>query len=331
LAISNVWAPTVEVGAYQIRYDIYSIDNEDAFVGNNSKTVPWIVTDDIWSKENSPTLIAAPGGQNPQDWVVANVYTTSPNLVDEYEAIEAEFYTEVGDTEGNLAGKTMDIILLEVNDEVVGPGWQGFDTNLDYLSNPGLELRSINNHVFSIEETGGYDSTMLVDFLDDTPGVLLKPSTRYFLCASYSGDYKTMNHAFSTEIDYLRIFSTVIYVSGDQWYNVGFGSEYAATLRLRIQLANPLDAQDRTLPDNSLTFFPNPVSDKLNVQLSLDKPALANVTLADLNGRVILIDEIENAYQNKREYNVSNLPAGTYIVRVATKEGTKTKKFVVQR
>ena len=57
---------------------------------------------------------------------------------------------------------------------------------------------------------------------------------------------------------------------------------------------------------------------------------VANITLADLNGRVILIDEVENAYQQQRQYDTSGLANGTYLVRIATKEGTKTKKFVVQ-
>jgi hypothetical protein len=58
---------------------------------------------------------------------------------------------------------------------------------------------------------------------------------------------------------------------------------------------------------------------------------LANVTLADLNGRVILIDEIKQAFRDNRQYNVSDLAPGTYLVRVATADGTLTRKFVVAR
>ncbi len=330
IQIGSTWAPEVEVGDYEITYEVYSLDAEDDDASDNTITVPWVVTEDLWSKENSPNLITRPGG-DPADWVVANIYTTSPNLVDDFEFIEATFYSGVGSTGGNLAGKQVEISLLEVVEDVVAPGWSGFDNTLDYISNPGLNLRSINFHEYTTAGNQGFESTTLIDFDDDEPGVPLVPGARYFLCAGYSGDFRGMTNGFSTEIDYQRVFSTVIYIADDQWYNVGFGSEYAAALRLKIQLANVNDASERTLSDNVLSYFPNPATDKLNVQLKFEKPEVANVTLADMNGRVILIDEMTGVTEASRQYDVSKLPAGTYLVRVATKEGTKTKKFVVVR
>jgi hypothetical protein len=318
------------VGDYELAYSIYSLDNDDGDLSNNQSSAPFVVTDNLWSKEAAPTIAYRPGGGG--DYQVGNLYNTSYNWVDSYMATTASFSAAKNAANGNLLNNLVKIILLEVDETVVDPGWGNFDSNLDFISNPAFILRSINDHNFTSAANFNTQTTQLVDFDTELPGVLLKPGNRYLLVASYEGEYNVIFHSYSEAIPQANFFkiSTVIWSSTDgTWYLGGFGPEPAAQLRMSIDLANTTD--ERALPEESLTFFPNPASDKLNVRLSLDEPTLANVTLADLNGRVILIDEIQQAHQNSLEYNVSNLPAGTYLVRVATKEGTKTKKFVVVR
>ena len=328
----NIFVPNMlTVGDYQLAYTIYSLDNDDVDFGNNSDSAPFVVTDNLYSKEAGPTIAYRPGG-GPADYQIGNLYYTSNDWVDTYMATTARWSAAKNAADGNLLGDVVKIILLEVNEDVVDPGWGNFDDNLDFISNPGFTLRSINDHTFANAANFTTENQSLLDFDTELPGVELKPGNRYLLLASYEGDNNVIFHAFSEAIPSVNFFkiSTVIWDSGDAtWYLGGFGPEPAAHLRMIIDLFNTAD--EKPLPDNALKYFPNPATNKLNVQLSLEEPTLANVTLADLSGRVILIDEIKNAYQNNLEYNVSNLPAGAYLVRVATKNGTSTKKFVVAR
>ena len=326
--VPNVFIPNqLAPGDYSVNYQLYSLDSLDADMSDNSAGQPFAVTDNLFSKENGVTTFSRPGG----DYLVGAIYNTSSNWVDSYKATKAYFAAAKNDTDGNLLGDQVKILLLEVDEAGLGAGWDNFDINKDYLSNPAFSggLRSINEYSFTTDDTQAEESTDLIDFDTDLAGVELKPGNRYFLLASYEGDNNVIFHGFNEDLPQVFFPSSCLYSTDDaQWYLGGFQGNPAAYMRLEIDLFSTAD--ENPLPENALTFFPNPASDKLNVQLSLENPALANVTLADLNGRVILIDEIENAYQDSREYNVANLPSGTYLIRVATKEGTKTKKFVVQ-
>jgi hypothetical protein len=317
------------VGDYKLDYTVYSLDNVDVDPANNSKSAPFVVTDNLYSKEAGPTTANRPGG-GPLDYQIGNLYYTSNDWVDSYKATTATWSSAKNAADGNLLGNTVKIILLEVDEDLVEPGWGNFDETLDYITNPGLILRSFNEHTYAAGANFTTETQTLVDFDTELDGVELKPGNRYLLLASYEGANNVIFHSMSTAIPSANFFkiSTVVWNSGQTtWFLGGFTGGPQAQMRMTIDLFNTADV--KPLPDNALKYFPNPATSKLNVQLSLEEPTLANVTLADLNGRVILIDEIQNAYQNNLEYNVSDLPAGTYLVRVATKNGTSTKKFVV--
>lgn len=329
--IPSVFVPNqLTPGDYSVNYSLYSLDSLDADLTDNAASQPFAVTENLFSKENGTTTYSRPGG----DYLVGAIYNTGTNWVDSYMATKAYFAAAKNQSDGSLLGDQVKIILLELNEELVDPDWSNFDIAKDYLSNPALlsGIRSINDYSFTTDDTEAEEFTDLYDFDTDLLGVELKPGNRYMLLASYEGDNNVIFHGFNEDLPQIFFPSSFLWAEGNngyQWFLGGFEGNPAAYMRMEISLFTTTD--ERALSDNALTFYPNPVSDKLNVQLSLENPALANVTLADLNGRVILIDEIQNAQNDTREYNVSNLPSGTYLIRVATKEGTKTKKFVVQR
>lgn len=326
--LNNTFVPDqLGVGDYNIQYSLYSLDAEDADMSNNGSNEIFAVTENLWAKENVTTQYYRPGG-GPNDYVIGNVYTTSPNLVDQYKATEVSFAAAKNQADGNLAGDLVNIILSEVNEEVVARDWSNFDDQADLFTNGGMVLRAFVPHTYTTNSTVAAETEMLTDFDEETPGVLLKPGNRYMLLASYEGENNVIFHAFSEEISYFQI-STVLWSGGDnQWFLGAFGPDPAAVLRMAIDLYSTVD--NTPLPDNALKFYPNPASTVLNVGLSFEKPTLANVTLAEMSGRVLYIDEIENASQENLHYDVSRYPSGTYLVRVATKEGTSTKQFVVQ-
>lgn len=326
--LDNQFVPDqLEVGTYSINYSAYSMDVADAIPADNENGDPFVVTENLYSKENGATTAYRPGG-GPADYMVGNVYQTSNTLVDEYKATEVTFSAVKNSADGTLAGDQVNVVLLEMDENELDPDWGNFDDTQNFFTNPATILKSFVPHTWETDEQSAVESAMLIDFDLETPGVTLKPGNRYMVLCSYEGDNNVAFQAFSEAISYFQI-STVIWDGGDnQWFLGGFGPEPAAFIRLAIDLVNTTD--EKPLPDNALKFYPNPANGVLNVELSLEQPTLANVTIAEMSGRVIRIDEIDNAQQENRQYDVSKFPSGTYLIRVATKEGTSTKQFVVQ-
>ena len=75
----------------------------------------------------------------------------------------------------------------------------------------------------------------------------------------------------------------------------------------------------------SLKVWPNPVSGMLHIQLPDAEQDIAQISVCDLLGKIVL--QKENL--NHSELDVSPLPSGMYLLRVRTTDGTgMTAKFV---
>ncbi len=325
IELPDVFPPgDLNTGNYSIRYTATNpLGDYDAT--NNTKSAPFRVsTANRFSKEDNDENfeIAWILGE---DHAVGNLYRTSTDWVDQFVMNKATTSVAWPD-DAPVEGKSMNFYLMRLVDDF--DLWDNADIeNTDVQNHPRLEIRGFGAHTYtaSTQEYGLVDVN-LEDIEFNTPGVLLAPGEQYLLFANYTGEANNIYQVYNQKIQYLNVISTV--VVSDQWYTGGISDVDAAVLRMEIDLYSTTD--EKPLPDNALAFYPNPASDILNVELSLEQPTLANVTIADIDGSVIQIDEIKNAFQDKRQYDVSSLASGTYIVRVATKEGTKTKKFVVQ-
>ncbi len=310
------------VGTYNLRYSVSSA-NTDSNNSNNTVQQEFRATTNFFSKDDQDdNFVGAVRPSASGDYFVGNLYTTSQNWVDNFQATRAVFSCAVNQDDP-IADKAVNVYLLSIHDDIL-PGLDNFDDqNGDVTSHPDLDLLGFGNHVFVTYNNYDDVSVDLSDLDEGTLGIPLNPGTRYFLMAEYSGDASSIFHSFNTKIKYFQLSTLLV---TDNWFT--FGPEDAAVMRMFISLYSTSD--EVSLPDNSLTFYPNPASTNLNVDINLEEPSLANITIADLNGRVIEIDEVENAFKQNRQYDVSGLANGTYIVRIATKAGTKTKKFVVQ-
>ena len=65
--------------------------------------------------------------------------------------------------------------------------------------------------------------------------------------------------------------------------------------------------------------------------MNFEKPVNASIILADIVGKVIDTQDVENIKTKQVQMSTEGLANGIYLIRVSTNEGTKTKKFVVQR
>ena len=80
---------------------------------------------------------------------------------------------------------------------------------------------------------------------------------------------------------------------------------------------------------NSITLYPNPANDVVNVQCTMNNVQVKGVEVIDVYGKVVRTVVGANNYSPMQtRINVSDLAAGMYFVRVTTEEGAVTKTFV---
>ncbi|TNF00527.1 MAG: T9SS type A sorting domain-containing protein, partial [Bacteroidetes bacterium] len=77
------------------------------------------------------------------------------------------------------------------------------------------------------------------------------------------------------------------------------------------------------LLSESITIYPNPTNDILNVEVSAGK--IQSLNIYDINGGLIKSFTDQNDYL---QVNVSHLEKGIYLLEVVTEKGTEMKRFV---
>ncbi len=78
-----------------------------------------------------------------------------------------------------------------------------------------------------------------------------------------------------------------------------------------------------------LSLAPNPVSQMLNINFESNESLSANIIVYDLLGRTIYQSDVEiNTGLNQFDINATNFENGTYILEIATEQGSKIEKFM---
>ena len=66
----------------------------------------------------------------------------------------------------------------------------------------------------------------------------------------------------------------------------------------------------------SLSVYPNPVTDQLNLELVLVRSADVSISLYDLAGRILFSNQIESVQQLDTGINLIGISRGMYILKV---------------
>jgi hypothetical protein len=168
-----------------------------------------------------------------------------------------------------------------------------------------------------------------VNTLEDS--TTLDANTQYLVLVKYVravGDTLSVapRFAFSGDESFIS-YGTV--VNSDQLYLGGFGG-INAVIRLNTNdILAPHSAINNIISQSQFNLFPNPAKDLLNVDLNLSETAEnATVTMFDINGRIIEQLNYSNVKQQNIQFNVANLSAGFYFVRIQSENGVQTKEFI---
>ena len=327
--LPNLFAPNLPVGAYKVKYEVRS-DATDGRPADNRAENDFYSTQDIFSKEDTPEFATGPA--DPGDWYIGNLYRMSPASQDQFIADQVQFSFFSPDTTAlPVRDVEASIYLFRVNDDVPA-NFSGFDR--DALFSNSLEL--VGYGIFEAPDTAQNFEMQSVTLLDDEtqlPGVILNAGARYIAAVGYTGDSNLALHAFNDDVLMTYTISTLTFGEDtdgtDRWFLGGFGPENNAVVRMTIALSTTTD--EKPLEASVMQILPNPVSTTLTLGVTLEQPTDATITIADMNGRVIQVDERKGLATERLIYPVSKLASGTYLVRMATKDGSLTKKFVIQR
>lgn len=318
------FTPELPVGKYNIIYttEADSVDQKpvDDRVLNN-----FYVTDYLFAKDDGAQIGFRPGTFNSDNWAVGNVYHTSPSSLEQYEFRTAEFAFTTNATDLPVADVEAAFYFFKVDDSQVAANWAGFDDS--ELLSPSMELLGIGAYEAPANVMGFQLQQVEVTKLDD-PGISipLEKGVRYMIVCAYTGPSFNTFHAFNQNAAAPGVSTTVF---NGTWFLAGFSGDPNAVLRMYLDLVSKVD--DKPLPETVMNIVPNPVRESLNLAISFDQPTDATITIADIDGRVIVTEDRPGLTNEMLSYQLPQLASGTYLARIATKEGTKTKKFVVQR
>jgi len=83
-------------------------------------------------------------------------------------------------------------------------------------------------------------------------------------------------------------------------------------------------------PINYISVYPNPASDELTVNYQLEKSAVVNIYLIDLQGKqhVVLHNETNAMGIQTESMDISHLPPGVYFLRLQAGNNVVTKKII---
>lgn len=327
---ANFFVPNkLNFGRYYFRYTIYGKDaTGDYNQLDNIRVDSFEVSLDDYAKApRSTSGVRAGSGAG---YIFGNLYRTSGcwNANDKFCATKTRF-SMVANPGGSLDGYAVSLYLMRVLDDVL-PDWSNFE-GTGGITSPSVEILSAESFTGTTEQNFQLIEVDLTDFNTGEPGIMLLPSSRYFIGTEHPATPTgavPIFHAISNEKSYnAQSFSTFVIDDAGEWFN-GFQGVNTPIQELVIVLKTSTD--EKPLAENVMSVYPNPVvGNELKVSLNFDKATNANLTIAQLDGKVMSFESHKAIEKSIIPVNTSDLNAGTYLIRVSTDEGTLTKKFTV--
>lgn len=82
--------------------------------------------------------------------------------------------------------------------------------------------------------------------------------------------------------------------------------------------------------ESSLSVFPNPANDVLNISAKLNSSDDVTITIYDLTGRVVYTSSVSNVNSINNQIDVKQFAKGTYLLEVSTTEDNIVRKVTVE-
>ena len=316
-------------GAYTGTY-LISHDEADNNAINDTIQFQFVLTDTVFTKENGVGV----RGISPADdvsYTYGNVFYV-PNG-NGFVAKNISFGVSNAD---ELAGRSINTYIY---------AWEG-DTNADGAANSSEygNALALNSYTFVGDEPDDALINIPLDFEgNDVP---LMDNTFYIVVVQYlnSSDDQTCNFLVSEDIDYgASEFANALAGIQRPPVVLNVGPEPSPDLALASFVGNPVpvvrmsigqtvDAVNVLSEENKIKVYPNPTNRDVNLEVALvNTSSRVQISVIDAAGRTLRNNLYSNFKEGKFNYDLSNLNAGFYFIRILTDEGLRTEKIFLQR
>lgn len=323
------------VGSYTGRYAL-SHDQEDSNTANDTLRFNFAVTDTLFAKEVSRTRGIFLTNNN--SWYIGNSYYV-PNGDNWY----ARWISFMVDDANTNTGNSVTVLLYESDGDVNGDGRISPE---EYNSAP----YAFNDYVFDGTEN---QQLITVPVSLDLEGVPLTSGKYYFAVIQYVGPTAASRLAISASEQFnyaannfitdslgVEQYSDIVDLVAEEpnFFSGGFGGTVVPIVRLHIGDNPDLNAPGITMTnaeellptEYSVSVFPNPANNEVNVALSFPEATNVLARFYDQTGRILFTQRYDQLMEGKFSYDVRQLVNGIYYLQLDTPAGVRVEKVVVQ-
>ncbi|MFT6971125.1 MAG: hypothetical protein ACJAXX_001693 [Roseivirga sp.] len=277
------------------------LENEDsgAVVGNLSST------DEDNSDTHTYALISGTGDQDNAAFSISNNQLVTSQTFDREAKAVYSVRISTTDAGGLSTEKAFTIDITNVAEAALAVD---SDDELDFGE---VDLASSKTLTFSVSNDGDADG-LQVTSISAPEGFSIDKNS--FTLASGNSETITVTFTPSEGKSYTGQIS-ISSSAGNETINiVGIGA-----------IVTSID--DDIVDENEVNLYPNPSTEWVTIDLTSAPLMIPDVSIIDMNG--VAIWSKTKVASRRLNVNVSNYPAGTYIVKVASEKGTVLKKLIL--
>ena len=331
------------VGSYTATYSI-GFDTDDELPNNNSYAFQFDVSENVYA-------------EGPWDYENNRPGMTFATTILDGGAIEMLSSFEVPHGFGYSIDSVITYVEINTNDQATLDGisitanlYEWIDADGDgVILNDEVSVVATNTHEFGPE--AGEGEWVTIPLLNNSTlnngYEIPEDGNVYFVGIGYNGDL-TVEFGFNSNYSFaLNLDAGLFVTDGDYPYlqttsQVGGAADFESADLFTDFFATTstgLYINETTSSTNELSdaeakilLFPNPASELVSATLTLEELSKSlTYTITDANGREVLHVEKADVKEDVSEFNISQLPAGTYFLNIETDKGIKTESFNVMR
>ncbi len=344
----NNWVPNAipRNGSQESYVTAYNIAVKGDTVGevvkpdDNVEARAFLVSDFTYNKiPTGQSLGGFNGGAvgDPNTFAWGNVFRMPESLTEDLQIARISFNAFIND--GDLNGKSVIAYVFELADTTILQGDTLMNlnfalngiTSIDQMIQDAMII-GISTYQFKAQddaEGGPFFVENVLDFIENENPVVLEPGKEYFVAIQYTGPANEIFHVVDQDYPVFKISSLAYFEElGNFRLFTNNGIPWNAAIGLELEIVSTA-VDENPLPEQSVKIFPNPVRDILNVDIDFENPQDATIFMADAQGKILMADTKQRIQSQRLNYNLSKYPSGNYIIRVSTKEGTKTEHILL--
>jgi len=305
-------------GKYTLTYTISLDGIADDYDSDNSISSTFTINEDIYAYAQldattnlpNPTLFYRPGDNNNTFSICTVIDNPNASRV----GVAGVYFAATNNT-ASLAGEEIALYLYK---------WEDAFTDLNDAAFGFNTLTEIASGFYYFPS----DLQNETVYAQYNTAVALENNQRYLACAQTTNIEVFLGHEGSTNytwnLDYY-LQPTSPGESDGTYFATGFGADIPNSLGVKmIDVATIGLGENASVEGNA---YPNPATDA--VTISIDGEGVANLTVTDIAGKVVISNAV-SLNGGKANVNIASLNAGVYVFNVALENG-KTSQFKVTK